>query len=62
MATVLVDLEDKTVAAVAEQHRKNIKYTCSACKPESKKAPCVSACPQKAITCVWNQRRAEKPR
>jgi ferredoxin len=54
MVTVLVDLEDKTVAAVTEQHRRNIKYTCSACKPESEAAPCVSACAQKAITCIWN--------
>jgi Fe-S-cluster-containing hydrogenase component 2 len=56
MVTALVDLEDKTVAAVTEQHRKSIKYTCSSCKPESKKAPCVLACTLKAIECVWNPR------
>ncbi|MCJ7559072.1 4Fe-4S binding protein [Candidatus Bathyarchaeota archaeon] len=53
MVTLLIDLEDKTVAAVTEQHRKKIKYTCSSCKPESNKAPCVSACTQKAIECIW---------
>lgn len=56
MVTVLVDLEDKAVAAVTEQHRKNIKYTCASCKPESKKTPCILACAQKAITCIWTSR------
>ena len=56
MVTLLVDLEDKTVAAVTEQHRKKIKYTCSSCRPESKKTPCILACAQSAITCVWNPR------
>jgi Fe-S-cluster-containing hydrogenase component 2 len=54
MVTLLIDLEDKVVAAVTEQHRKKIKYTCSSCKPEDQKTPCVSACMQKAIECVWN--------
>lgn len=56
LVTVLIDLEDKTVAAVTEQHRRAIKYTCSPCKPESGKAPCVLACAEKAIWCVWNPR------
>jgi Fe-S-cluster-containing hydrogenase component 2 len=56
MTTMLIDLEDKVVAAVSEQHRKTIKYTCSACKPENGKAPCVLACAQGAIKCVWNPR------
>ena len=54
MTTMLIDLDDKTVAAVTEQHRKKIKYTCSSCKPESGKSPCVIVCPQNAIKCVWN--------
>ncbi|MEM2098888.1 MAG: 4Fe-4S binding protein [Candidatus Bathyarchaeia archaeon] len=56
LITVLIDLEDKYVAAVKEQHRKNIKYTCSSCKPENKKTPCMLACSKNALTCVWNQR------
>ncbi|HEX9862352.1 MAG TPA: 4Fe-4S binding protein [Candidatus Bathyarchaeia archaeon] len=56
MVTLLIDLEDKTVAAVTEQHRKNIKYTCASCRPESKNTPCVLACARKAITCIWNPR------
>jgi len=56
IVTLLVDLEDKAVAAVTEQHRRSIKYTCSSCKPESKRTPCVRACPQKAIESVWNPR------
>lgn len=53
LVDMLIDLEDKTVAAVTEQHRKSIKYTCSPCKPENQKAPCVLACAQNAIWCVW---------
>jgi Fe-S-cluster-containing hydrogenase component 2 len=56
LVTMLIDLDDKTVAAVTEQQRKNIKYTCSSCKPETGKAPCVLACDQNAIKCVWNPR------
>jgi NAD-dependent dihydropyrimidine dehydrogenase PreA subunit len=51
-----IDLEDKTVAAVTEEHRKKIKYTCSACKPENNNTPCVLACETKAIKCSWNPR------
>ena len=53
MITEMIDLEDKTVAAVTEQHRKKIRYTCAACKPENNKTPCVLACKQSAIRCVW---------
>jgi Fe-S-cluster-containing hydrogenase component 2 len=56
LVTMLIDLDDKTVAAVTEQQRKNIKYTCSSCKPETGKAPCVLACAEDAIKCVWNPR------
>jgi len=54
MTLMLIDLDDKTVAAVTEAHRKKIKYTCSSCKPESGKSPCVLVCPKDAIECVWN--------
>jgi Fe-S-cluster-containing hydrogenase component 2 len=53
MEAIMIDLEDKLVAAVKEEHRKKIKYTCSSCKPESGKAPCVVSCDQNAITCTW---------
>jgi Fe-S-cluster-containing hydrogenase component 2 len=56
LVTMLIDLDDKTVAAVTEQQRKNIKYTCSSCKPETGKAQCVLACTENAIKCVWNPR------
>ncbi len=56
METQLIDLEDKLVAAVTEQHRKKIKYTCSPCKPETGKTLCVMTCKQGAIRCVWNPR------
>jgi NAD-dependent dihydropyrimidine dehydrogenase PreA subunit len=54
LITEFIDLEDKTVAAVSEQHRKKIRYTCAACKPETNKPPCVQACSSKAIKCIWN--------
>ena len=53
MITEMIDLEDKTVAAVTELHRKKIRYTCAACKPEENKTPCVLVCKQSAIRCVW---------
>lgn len=56
MDTLLIDLEDKVVATVTEQHRKKIKYTCSSCRPESGSSPCVLACLPQAIKCIWNAR------
>ena len=53
LETIFIDLEDKTVASVTEEHRKKIKYTCASCKPEANKAPCVLACEAKAINCTW---------
>jgi len=53
LETILIDLEDKTVASVVEAYRKKIKYTCSPCKPETNNAPCVLACERKAINCTW---------
>jgi Fe-S-cluster-containing hydrogenase component 2 len=51
--TEFIDLEDKTIAAVKEEHRKKISYTCAECKPNENKTPCVSSCSQRAICCVW---------
>ena len=53
LETMLIDLEDKKVASVNEDHRKKIRYTCAACKPEANRAPCVFACETKAINCTW---------
>ena len=53
LETMFIDLEDKTVASVTEEQRRNIKYTCSPCKPETNAAPCVLACEGKAINCTW---------
>jgi Fe-S-cluster-containing hydrogenase component 2 len=52
--TEFIDLEDKVVVAVSEEHRKKIKYTCGSCKPENNLTPCVLACEGNAIRCVWN--------
>lgn len=53
MVTEMIDLEDKTVVAVSEQHRKKIKYTCATCNTKKNEIPCVQVCKQQAIKCVW---------
>ncbi len=54
LITEFIDLDDKTVAAVCEEHRKKIGYTCSACKPEKQETACVLACTSKAMKCIRN--------
>jgi ferredoxin len=54
LETIFLDLEDKTIASVTDEHRKKIKYTCSSCKPESNASPCVLACESNAIKCTWS--------
>lgn len=46
--------EDK-MAAVTEEHRKKIKYSCAPCKPSGYRPelPCVTACEPDAITHSW---------
>lgn len=53
METMLIDLEDKIVASVTEEHRKKLKYTCASCEPEKNVASCVLVCVTKAINCTW---------
>ena len=53
MEAIFIDLEDKMVAAITEEHRKKIRYTCSPCKPEKGEIPCILACNQNAISCIW---------
>ena len=53
LEAMFIDLEDKSVASVTEDHRKKIKYTCAPCKPETNQTPCVLACNGKAIKCTW---------
>jgi Fe-S-cluster-containing hydrogenase component 2 len=45
-------LEEKPMALVKEAERNKIKFRCAGCKPGygPKPAPCVDACPGKAIT------------
>ena len=57
LVTEFIDLEDKTVAAVKETHRKKISYTCSPCKPDENITPCVAICSNKAIECIWKPNR-----
>ena len=49
------DIEGGSMAAVTEEHRKKIKYSCGPCKPITgeRKMPCVLACEAKAITHSW---------
>ena len=53
MDTLFIDLEDKLVAAVTQEHRKKIRYLCSPCKPETGIVPCVQTCSKKAIRVIW---------
>jgi len=54
LMTLMIDLEDKPLVVVTQEHRNKIKYICSPCKPESNKTPWVLACKWKAIKCSWN--------
>ncbi len=49
------DIEDATMAAVKEEHRKKIKYSCAPCKPVcgERKIPCILVCKSNAITHSW---------
>jgi Fe-S-cluster-containing hydrogenase component 2 len=58
MQDMFIDLEDKRVATVTEEHRKKIRYTCSPCKPEEESLPCVHACNQNAIKCIWKPKKS----
>lgn len=46
---------DEVVAAVKEEHRKKIKYSCAPCKPTTgrKELPCVNVCEPGAISHSW---------
>jgi ferredoxin len=47
-------LADFDMAAVKEEHRKKIKYSCAGCKTKSGASlPCVAACPKDAIAHSW---------
>lgn len=48
-------LADTMVAAVTEEERRKIKYTCAPCKPVrgERNLPCVLACQPGAITHSW---------
>jgi Fe-S-cluster-containing hydrogenase component 2 len=53
LETMLIDLDDKTVVSVTEEHRKKLRYSCSPCNPENSVPPCVKVCDQKAIKTSW---------
>ena len=53
--TVMIDIEDKTVAVVDEAQRKKIQYTCAACH-RGKEIPCVKACEKGAIAATWQKK------
>jgi ferredoxin len=48
-------LAEDEMAAVKEEHRKKIKYSCAPCKSKdsSSKEPCISVCEPNAITHSW---------
>ena len=58
LETMFIDLDEKTVASITEEHRKKIKYTCASCEAEKNKSPCVLACDSKGIKCLWTQNKS----
>lgn len=46
---------EELVAAVTEEHRKKIKYSCAPCKPDKNRKilPCIQACENDAIMHSW---------
>ncbi|MFC1554191.1 4Fe-4S binding protein [candidate division KSB1 bacterium] len=48
-------LAEEMMAAVKDEHRKKIKYSCDPCKPagSDKAPPCVEVCEPKAIVHSW---------
>jgi ferredoxin len=48
-------LNDEPVAMVVEQHRRKLKYSCAACKPDHDRPPlpCIQACKPVAIAHSW---------
>lgn len=61
IVTIMVDIEEQSVAAVKEEHRNKIKYTCASCRPDEKPPPCVSFCGPNALICIWKSGRNFKP-
>jgi len=51
----IIDDYDSVVAAVNEEHRNKLKYSCRPCKASIKDVPlpCVAACNSGAITHSW---------
>ncbi len=46
-------MADDMMAAVKDEHRKKIKYSCAPCKGEAMALPCMSACELNAISHSW---------
>ena len=46
-------IADDMMAAVKDEHRKKIKYSCAPCKGVGKVLPCMAACDLDAITHSW---------
>ncbi len=52
---IIEDDYDDEVAAVAGEHRKQIKYSCAPCKPDRDRPelPCMAACKPGALAHSW---------
>ena len=48
-------MNENEVVQVAMAHRKTVKYSCAACKPDADRPPlpCVASCPVNAIAHSW---------
>ena len=54
MKDVMVDIDGKNAAAVREEHRKKLRYSCSSCF-DGKKIFCMLACRQNAIILTYGK-------
>lgn len=52
MTTVLADLEDRAIAGVRDERRRQLRLACGACDHRVK-APCETACEPGAIAVTW---------
>lgn len=48
-------LRDESVAVIADEKKKKLKYECNPCKPDNERSPlpCISACPAGAVSHSW---------
>lgn len=49
----MVDVEERHLIAVREEHRNRLRYICAQCMPERTEPLCVVTCAKNAIKWIW---------